>query len=472
MNLSPHLKTLTLFFMIMLTGVSSQAKVVDSELSAMLTNAEIWEDNPKSFIKQFTSIDWGKVEGQEVYYSKNKGLSLWGTKVARVRLSNTLGVLSGVSIKILNQEAARDLSKEAFNKHAIQWKKLVDKKLGSSGRGLSSVSYGRIKERRVGWKSKDGIFILSASAGSEPYELVLSFHEEKAGLVKIKLKGQQEEGDSDNERAENRDSKITTKDENEEDIDLSKDEGEIRSKIREISARKAPDGISRKVQDAVNLLNVYRYLSGVPSDVKASKSMCEDSEDAAKICKVKGKLGHDFGHSTDKCNLAMNSGGLSMEESVVQYMDDFGANNRAKRGHRRWCLNHKMGETGFGLDDGYSAMYSVDQSGRAIKKNYSYPGHGYYPIKYLHGNGWSYYSTSGKIPTDCKVLVWKLSKKEDEIPAWSKEPDGKQLPCAYVNVYLNSVVFEPEKSPITKKGYYLVRIKGRGLKEQYLVKLF
>ena len=42
--------------------------------------------------------------------------------------------------------------------------------------------------------------------------------------------------------------------------------------------------------------------------------MIAAAEDAAKICKERGQLSHDFGHSTDKCNLAMNSADLTMEK--------------------------------------------------------------------------------------------------------------------------------------------------------------
>ena len=200
--------------------------------------------------------------------------------------------------------------------------------------------------------------------------------------------------------------------------------------------------------------------------------MIAAAEDAASICKKNGKLSHGFGHSTDKCNLAMNSANLTNESSVTQYMEDSGANNRERRGHRRWCLNHRMGKTGFGLAGDYSAMYSMDHSGRGIRKNYSYPGHGYYPIKYLHGNGWSYYLVNGNAPSKCEVQVWRLRKKDDRLPAWSKTPNGVALPVKYVNIYANSIIFEPQDEPVTKKGYYLVRIKGKGLKEQYLVKLY
>ena len=210
----------------------------------------------------------------------------------------------------------------------------------------------------------------------------------------------------------------------------------------------------------------------MPYDLKADKGMNAAATDASKICAEKGKLSHDFGHSTDKCNLAMNSGNMSMESSVMQYIQDSGANNRERRGHRRWCLNHKMSKTGFGIEGAYSAMYLIDQSDIGIRKDYSYPGHGFYPKKYLHGNGWSYHIVDGPAPSDCVVQVWKLEKFQEKAPRWSDEPDGKALDVAFKFIYSDTIVFEPDSEPITRRGTYLVRLKGSGFKEQYLVHLY
>jgi hypothetical protein len=131
-----------------------------------------------------------------------------------------------------------------------------------------------------------------------------------------------------------------------------------------------------------------------------------------------------------------------------------------------------MGKTGFGIEGAYSAMYSLDQSYRGIRKNYSYPGHGFYPKQYLHGNGWSYYIVDGSAPKDCVIQVWKLKKFQEKPPQWSDEPDGKAFDVAFRYIYSNTIVFEPDNKPITRRGSYLVRLNGSGFKEQYLVHLY
>jgi hypothetical protein len=324
----------------------------------------------------------------------------------------------------------------------------------------------------MAWNFENSVVVLSANIGLKPDRIELICYEREYGLSQLKLNGQQLADAGKQEINQPAGSDLDREQFLDEGFLPREAKTEIRAKIKEINARKAPDGVSKAVQDAVNLLNVYRFLSRVPYNVKADKAMIAASYDAASICSAKGQLSHDFGHSTDKCNLAMNSGNMSMENSVKQYMEDSGANNRQRRGHRRWCLNHKMGKTGFGIKDAYSAMYAMDQSYRGIRKNYSYPGHGFYPLDYLHGNGWSYHITDGPAPKDCVVQVWKLKEYQKDPPLWGEEPEGKAFAVAFKYIYSNTIVFEPDREEITRRGTYLVRLQGSGFKEQYLVHLY
>jgi len=438
---------------------SADLAVKNKELVALTANASIWEGDATSFSRKFSLLDWEEVEDGKEY--RAKGLTLWGQPVEAVRIKEVDGLVKMLSFEILGQETSLALPIKAFNQSASRWKVLLDKKLASKGKTMPKMMAGTMKHTRMAWKNTNSIIILTSHVDVTADRLVLNIYEKKLGLAQFKRKGQQ-----------NKDllpEKIAGENENPVPI---REKAEIKKIIRDILARKSPSGISHKVQDAVNLLNVYRYLSSVPYDVQADTQMITAAEDAAGICNKKKQLSHDLGHFTEKCNLAMNTASLTMENSVTQYMDDSGDNNRARRGHRRWCINHRMGKTGFGLVGAYSAMYSMDSSGSSTRKNYSYPGHGFYPIKYLHGNGWSYHLVDGNAPAGCEVKVWKLKSKDDKLPRWSQEPNGRALPVNYVNTNSNMIIFEPQDKAVTKKGCYLVRIKGNGLKEQYLVKLF
>ncbi|MGJ8644785.1 MAG: hypothetical protein ACSHX9_15360 [Luteolibacter sp.] len=246
---------------------------------------------------------------------------------------------------------------------------------------------------------------------------------------------------------------------------------EIKARIKEIQDRPAPSGIEKKQQETVNELNVYRYLCGVPDDVKADAQMVEEATEAAIACKEHGGLSHDLGHFTNKVNLSTIGDIL---KTPKQYINDAGANNREHRGHRRWCLNPPMGKTGFGTAGAkYSAMWAMDTSGSKIRDNWSYPGKGFFPKEYLHGNAWTLYLNGKAPPTkDLTVEVYKLSQRPEKAFSTSADIPGKALPVKFVSTDQNSINFEPEEDPITGRGIYWVRIKGGGVREGYVVELY
>lgn len=246
---------------------------------------------------------------------------------------------------------------------------------------------------------------------------------------------------------------------------------EIRDRLQEIEKRDAPPGIDREQQKTINELNAYRFLSGVPDDVAADAKMVEQATDAAQACEKHGDLSHDIGHSTDLCNLAA---GGTMLSSVKQYIHDMGENNREKRGHRRWCLNPPMGKTGFGSAGRYSAMVAMDSSGSGkTKGSWAYPGKGFFPKEYLHGNAWSLYLTkNAPSKDDIKVEVYKLTRRPEKPFSSTEEIPGTALPVEYGAVYGNAINFEPQPEPITGRGIYWVRVSGGGLREGYVVELY
>jgi len=225
-------------------------------------------------------------------------------------------------------------------------------------------------------------------------------------------------------------------------------------------------------QKATNLLNVYRYLCGVPAKVKMDEKLNANCEEAAKICEEKGKLGHDFGHYTDKSNLSTMG---DVVASVPQYIDDSGSNNRERRGHRRWCLNPPMKKTGFGSgSSGYSAMWSIDGSRDSSRvKAWSYPGAGYFPRKYMHGTAWSFYQKNQVPPKNkIKITIFKLRKAPTKKISFNGVPDGKEIGVRYISAYKNTINFEPKDFTAGDRGIYWVRITGGGMREAYVVEFF
>jgi len=246
---------------------------------------------------------------------------------------------------------------------------------------------------------------------------------------------------------------------------------EIRDGIRQIAKTPVPEGLSREVHEAVKSLNIYRFLCGVSYDVEGDPTFSKNAEAAAKACERNGGLSHDIGHHTDRCNLASDG---NMLNSVAQYIEDSGDNNREARGHRAWCLNPPMGKVGFGSAGAqYSAMWCMDGSGTSKVKNFwTYPGRGFFPLEYMHGNAWSVY-VQEEVPDVKKISVevFRLTKRPESPLPMSGEIEGKPIAVNFVSKsLLNGINFEPAKP--AEKGIYWVRIKGGGLRIGYVVELY
>jgi hypothetical protein len=242
---------------------------------------------------------------------------------------------------------------------------------------------------------------------------------------------------------------------------------EIRSGVRTILQRDKPKDLSREVHDAICRLNAYRFLSGLYAGVGTEPHMLDGAQDASKACAEAGQISHSLGHSTDRCNLS--SGHHDMASTVDGYIGDGGDNNRAQRGHRRWCLNPPMKNAGFGREGTFSAMWCMDSSGVKARDGWSYPGHGLYPRDYVRGNAWSYYHT-GPLPADTTVKMWKLTARPEQHIPRGTIPKGREITIGYTHVYDNTINWEPETKG--KRGIYWVRIDGRSFHEQYVVELF
>ncbi len=246
---------------------------------------------------------------------------------------------------------------------------------------------------------------------------------------------------------------------------------EIKKTIRKIMTRPKDGWMSKDQAGAINRLNAFRYLCGVHANVITTEQRATEAERAAMACKKHGGLSHTLGEFTDKCNLSSKG---NMESSVKDYMNDYGSSNRQRRGHRRWCLNPRMKETGFGsAGSRYSAMWSIQQSGKRKRGMWSYPGRGFYPRNWMLGNGWSLYLD--KVAPDKEQLTVEVTKVRDvpEEPFnWSEPVPGKLIEVPYVSTYKNAINFEPDIGDPESRDKYWVRVKGGGVKEQYIVVFF
>ena len=210
---------------------SATEEVKEKELVALTANAAVWEGNATNFSGKFPLLDWDEVEDGKEY--RAKGLTLWGHSVAAVRVEEVDGVVKVLRFEILNQEQSMMKPMRAFNQEASHWKSILDKKLTSKGKVMPKMTLGTIKHARVGWNSPNSIVVLATHIGVKADRLVLSIYEKKVGLAQFNRKGQQR-----------KDLMPSKDDEPEQEPVLTKEKTEIRKMIREISARKAPSGVS------------------------------------------------------------------------------------------------------------------------------------------------------------------------------------------------------------------------------------
>ncbi len=128
---------------------------------------------------------------------------------------------------------------------------------------------------------------------------------------------------------------------------------------------------------ALRYLKAYRCIAGVPyDDIQVNAGYQLHAQAAAEVCKTLGHITHfpenpgwnqgrfDFAATgTKSSNLAQ---GRIACDSIRAYMDDSDERNIAKVGHRAWCLNPRMTETGFGTVGHFSAMWSISNDRKDV----------------------------------------------------------------------------------------------------------
>lgn len=167
------------------------------------------------------------------------------------------------------------------------------------------------------------------------------------------------------------------------------------------------------IQDGVNAINYYRYISGLPSDVKATSALNAKAQYGATLLAATGRLTHkpaqpkdmpaDFYNegyaSTASANIYSSYGFNDhiVAHSVDAYMEDSDVGNLDRVGHRRWLLNPPLLDVGFGQAEGgdgtfYSALQVFDTSRKTpVSYHYvAYPAQGAFPIESFGGSyAWS-----------------------------------------------------------------------------------
>jgi hypothetical protein len=159
-------------------------------------------------------------------------------------------------------------------------------------------------------------------------------------------------------------------------------------------AGKMKDGC---LKDALNMLNFYRYLAGLPDDVELKDEFIDLAQHGSILNAAHNTIAHQqskpAGMNSDfygKASRGIGSSNLgqgydTLVEGVTGWMDDSDRANRDRLGHRRWALNPSMRYTGFGFVEGFDSMYVMDTS-RTEKPGYQavcFPGGAAFPSDFF-----------------------------------------------------------------------------------------
>ena len=238
------------------------------------------------------------------------------------------------------------------------------------------------------------------------------------------------------------------------------------------------------IQDGVNAVNYYRFISGLPYDVRPTAALNTKAQYGATLLAATGKLSHkpdkpadmpkdffDKGYaSTTSANIYSSYGYNDhiVAHSVDAYIEDSDVGNLDRVGHRRWLLNPPLRDVGFGQAESadgwfYSALQVFDTS-RATPPDYhyvAYPAQGAFPIESFGASyAWSVSPNPKEFAQPDPKKVRVTLKRQSDGKTWTLGP-GSYTPTlngAYFNVdngYIGSgstIIFRPDGIDAYKSG--------------------
>lgn len=208
------------------------------------------------------------------------------------------------------------------------------------------------------------------------------------------------------------------------------------------------------IQDSVDAINFYRFISGLPYDIFTTKELNTQAQFGSVLLAAEGNFSHtpkkpaDMPESiyskgykaTSSANIYASYGydGHLAIRSIEAYMEDSDTYNLPVLGHRRWILNPPLKLVGIGLAEGedewtYSAMQVFDAS-RKKNPDYNYvayPGETPFPIEIFGPQqAWSVSLNMAKfkqpVKKNVKVSLTRLKDKRTWKLNWKKREGNEQ----------------------------------------------
>jgi hypothetical protein len=217
-------------------------------------------------------------------------------------------------------------------------------------------------------------------------------------------------------------------------------------------------------------LKEYRALIGLRfDDLELDPDFDLHAQWGARLCAAIGRLDHRPANpgwpdaeylrgyrGTRYSNLASVD---DAARSVDMYMDDSDDSNIARIGHRMHCIAGELRRTGFGCFQGYSAMWSMDRSGKPRKLDVAaYPPAGYVPVdRFAPRIAWSltFYPGFRRVPGVAELRIEVVPLDADYRPA------GEPLALDHVaRLGTDTLVFRPAGLQVGPGLSYRLSIEG------------
>lgn len=173
------------------------------------------------------------------------------------------------------------------------------------------------------------------------------------------------------------------------------------------------------IDNALRLVNLYRWLSGLP-EVEVSSELNGKAQECALMMHEYGGLSHNptpdvFGCYSEVGSEAAGKSNLSPYAGVYSvdlYMSDPG--NESTLGHRRWILSNGLGPIGLGSTSEYSCMYVIGGTSNGTTP-------------------WAAWPPAGAVPYELMNLAWATLEET----GWSLQSDSVDLTNAIVTITLD-----------------------------------
>ena len=225
------------------------------------------------------------------------------------------------------------------------------------------------------------------------------------------------------------------------------------------------------LDDALKAVNTIRYIAGLEPEVDLNTKYTERVQAGAVINAVINDIDHypkqpsgmddnlyTLGYQgNSNANLAL--GYDTLASAVTNgWLEDGDEGNIARIGHRRWLLNAKMKETGFGQAGNMTGMYSTDTYGSSTYTSNVWPAQNT-PVEYF-GKDYPWSVSTGSDETLENVSVTMTDKRGNEYKFFKGCTDG------YFNVnnegagVNGAIIWRPNNITYAPDDQYNVSITG------------